>query len=93
MDSNSLKMWAEACEVCKVKFVKKGTEDYERVRKVFDGLKKVSQTPEQQLWGFCCEELARSAPSGEGHKFVRKGTPEYENVKQLYASKLEIAKL
>ena len=85
MNSEAIKMWAEACEVCKVKFVKKGTEDYERVRKVFDGLKKVSQTPEQQLWGFCCEEL--------GHKFVIKGTPDYENVKQLYASKLEIAKL
>ena len=85
MNSESIKMLAEACLVCKVKFVKKGTEDYERVRKVFDGLKKVSQTPEQQLWGFCCEEL--------GHKFVRKGTPDYENVKQLYASKLEIAKL
>ena len=53
MDSNSLKMWAEACQVCKVKFVKKGTEDYERVRKVFDGLKKVSQTPEQQVWQMC----------------------------------------
>ena len=85
MDSNSLKMWAEACEVCKVKFVKKGTEDYERVRKVFDGLKKVSQTPQQQLWSSCCEEL--------GYKFVKKATQEYENVKQMYASKLEIAKL
>ena len=85
MDSNSLKMWAEACDVCKLKFVKKGSEDYERVRKVFDGLKRVSKTPEQQVWQMCCEQL--------GHKFVKRGTPEYDLVKQLYINEIESAKV
>ena len=83
MNSDNLKMWAEACKIANVEFCSKGSNDYVNVKKVFDGLKKVNLTPELQVWTECCKEL--------NYGYVKKGTAPYDQVKALFITKMRSA--
>ena len=73
-------LWQQACRECGYDFVKKGTDEYTIVKKVFDEMKdknnKKINSSSLNLWQQTCKEL--------GYDFVRKGTEEYRVVKSLY---------
>lgn len=70
-------LWQQACRECGYDFVKKGTNEYMIVKKVFDEMKKIN-SPSLNLWKQCAEEL------GYSNAIVKKGSHEYFEIKKLF---------
>ena len=68
--------WALACEACGFGRVKKGSREYDMVRREFNRVKRAAMTPGQLRWTLCCERV--------GCNFAAKRTVNYEAVMKLF---------
>ena len=75
-------LWQQACRECGYDFVKKGTDEYTIVKKVFDEMKdknnKKINSPSLNLWKQCAEHL------GYSNVIVKKGSSEYNEIRELF---------
>ena len=75
-------LWQQACRECGYDFVRKGTEEYTIVKKVFDEMKdknnKKINSPSLNLWKQCAEHL------GYSNVIVKKGSRDYDEIRDLF---------
>ena len=83
--SKSFPSWEECCGEAGHKFVKKGTLEYNNVKKIFDEYRDVGLTDDEKK----SRDLWKKACSHFNFPYVMKGTLQYDKVRAYFFKLIE----